>query len=537
MAIKGSLREAALPDVIQLLYLGRRSGCLAVADRQSHASVYFEDGWVTHAAIVNRRDRLGDILVKTGQITPAQLEQAIALQAMGHGRRLGEILVSNGALSPDALAHMVRRQVEESVYTLFTWTTGSFSFEPGVQPDEGVGLVRIAPDALLLEGARRVDEWSLIEKKIPSFDLIFARDEQHASHSLDFSETQRRVIPLLDGQRDVRALVDESGLTEFEVCQALYGLVTAGLLHRVGTTVPPATGRSLEMQIEEHRNLGVAFYRTGMLDEALREFRRVSELRPSEGAAPFHLGLIAARQGRWADAVQFFRQAADRAGPRPAILHNLGVALEQTGEADQAEVMLGDAAGRAPDHALIQLSWGMTALERGDPGLAAVRLARARELYGDRAPAIWYWAAARAHALDGDLDGALAAAAEGVARFPSNGVLMNNHAALLEAAGDLPGALAVLQLALAEHSSLPQISKNLGDVFYRQGRYEDAWESFQRAFRLRPDLGDDLHFKLGNLALKRGDPVGARAHWTRAVELNPRHQLARANLQTIGVEA
>jgi len=46
MAIQGSLREASLPDVIQLLFLGRRTGCLAVADRQSHASVFFEDGWL-----------------------------------------------------------------------------------------------------------------------------------------------------------------------------------------------------------------------------------------------------------------------------------------------------------------------------------------------------------------------------------------------------------------------------------------------------------------------------------------------------------
>jgi Flp pilus assembly protein TadD len=52
--------------------------------------------------------------------------------------------------------------------------------------------------------------------------------------------------------------------------------------------------------------------------------------------------------------------------------------------------------------------------------------------------------------------------------------------------------------------------------------------------RLHPNLGDDLHFKLGNLALKRGEPEMARAHWGRAVELNPRHQLARANLQMLG---
>ena len=138
MAIKGSLREAALPDVIQLLFLGRRSGCLAVADRQSHASVYFENGWVIHAAIVNRRDRLGDVLMRSGRITPQQLEQAIQMQGLSHGRRLGAILVELGAIGRDDLAAAVHRQVEEAVYTLFTWNSGTFSFEPGMEPEPEV---------------------------------------------------------------------------------------------------------------------------------------------------------------------------------------------------------------------------------------------------------------------------------------------------------------------------------------------------------------------------------------------------------------
>jgi tetratricopeptide (TPR) repeat protein len=535
MAIRGSLHEAALPDVIQLLYLGRRTGCLAVADRHRHASVYFEDGWVTHAAIVNRRDRLGDRLGKSGRITLAQLDQAISMQSTGrHGQRLGAILVSLGAITREELTEAIHRQVEEAVFTLFHWTSGTFSFDPGVRPDEDAERVRIAPDALLLEGARRVDEWSLIEKKIPSFDLVFAVDRsQGVTPDLDFTETQHRIIPLVDGQRDVRGVVTESGLTEFEVCQALYGLITAGLVHRIGTSQPAATGRSLDMQIEEHRNLGVAFLRTGMLDEAMREFRRVVELRPAEGTAPFFLGIIAARQQRWADAAQLLRKAMDRAGPRPAILHNLGVALEMLGEPEQAEVLLADAAGRDPEHPRIQLSWGLAALGRGDVQLAGVRLARARELFGERVPAVWYWAASRACALGGDLEGALSAAGEGAERYPSDAVLLNTHAVLLEATGDLGAAEAVLSRALGENPSLAQVSKNLGDVLYRLGRYEEAWDSYQRVLRLRPELGDDLHFKLGNLALKRGDPGTARDHWARAVELNPRHQLARANLQTL----
>ncbi|MDH5316310.1 MAG: DUF4388 domain-containing protein, partial [Gemmatimonadota bacterium] len=222
MAIRGSLREASLPDVIQLLYLGRRTGCLAVAGRQTHASVYFEDGWMVHASIVNRRDRLGDTLVKTGRITPDQLEQALGMQTAGQGPRLGEVLVGLGAIRPDELAAAVHQQVEEAVYSLFTWTSGTFSFEPGVRVEEDVDRIRIAPDALLLEGARRIDEWGLIEKKIPSFDLVFALDRsQAATPEPAFSDSQRRLLTLVDGRRDVRALVDDSGLTEFETCQAL----------------------------------------------------------------------------------------------------------------------------------------------------------------------------------------------------------------------------------------------------------------------------------------------------------------------------
>jgi tetratricopeptide (TPR) repeat protein len=85
-------------------------------------------------------------------------------------------------------------------------------------------------------------------------------------------------------------------------------------------------------------------------------------------------------------------------------------------------------------------------------------------------------------------------------------------------------------------AGLPHVSKNLGDIYYRLGNYEAAWEAYQRVLRIAPDHGDDVHFKIGNLALKRGDPGAARRHWTRAVELNPRHQLARANLQMVAGE-
>jgi tetratricopeptide (TPR) repeat protein len=534
MAIKGSLKEASLPDVIQLLFLGRRTGCLALADQHNFGTIYLDEGLIVYASIVNRRDRLGDILLRKGRISAEQLQQAIDAQDDDRQHKLGEILVGLGILTRAELEDYMRLQIEEAVYYLFTWTSGTFNFEAGVKPEREDFLVRISPEALLLEGARRVDEWSLIEKKIPSFDLIFSVDQHHIAQSAPtLSAEQQRLLPLIDGTRDVRQVIDESGLVEFEVGKALFGLITAGFAHRVGTSTaaPPKVN---ETRVDEHRNLGIAFYKAGMLEEALREFRRVIELRPADSRAPLFLGLIAIRQARWDEAALALRQAAEAGVPRPAALHNLGFALEQLGRLDEAEAAYGDAAGRAKDDARIMLGWSIVALKRGDNKVAQSRLAQACELLqGKPVPALWYWAATLAAVGLDDAENAMRTAQQGVEAYPSNPILQNNLAVLLEAAGDMQAAESILRSALTEDAALPQVSKNLGDIFYRTGRYDEAGEAYERAAKLNPDLGDDLYFKLGNIAYKRHDLVRARQSWAQATALNPGHQLARANLEML----
>ena len=78
MAIKGSLKEASLPDVVQLLYLGRRTGCLSVANDRNFASIWLDDGWVVFAGMISRPDRLGERLIAAGKLTHEQLQAAIA---------------------------------------------------------------------------------------------------------------------------------------------------------------------------------------------------------------------------------------------------------------------------------------------------------------------------------------------------------------------------------------------------------------------------------------------------------------------------
>jgi tetratricopeptide (TPR) repeat protein len=534
MAIKGSLKEASLPDVLQLLALGQKTGCLSIADRSNFGYIYFDRGRICYASIVNRRDRLGDILVKHGLITQEQLDAGIKRQEKERDRKLGELLVAQSAISQANLERYMRMQIEEAVYYLFTWTQGTFNFETDVRPEQQDFLVSINPESLLLEGARRVDEWSLIEKKIPTFDLIFIVDRDRLDISdVTLTDAQQRLLPLLDGARDINAVIEDTGLGEFEVGKALYGLITAGFLHRAGRTTVPEETKVTDARVEEHRNLGVAFYKTGMLDEATREFRRVAELRANDAGAHFFIGLVALKQARWKEAMEALRLAAEKGGSRPAVMHNLAFAFEQLGRYPDADAAYAEAAARARNDARVYLGWGINTLKQGDYGSAAGRLDRARELFGAAAPPAWHWARTLAAAGAGEFEQAEELAAAAVTAHPEHAVLRNNLAVLRELAGDLAGAEQLVREALQDEPSLPQLSKNLGDLAYRAARYDEAWSAYQRAVELAPDLGEDAYFKLGNIAYKRNDREQAVSLWRRALELNPNHELVKANLETL----
>src|SRR3954471_24293813 len=112
MAIKGSLKEASLPDVLQLLSMGKKTGCLSVTHRNNFGNIYFDKGRISYASIVNRRDRLGDMLVKNEVITQAQLDAAIAAQVKKRDKRLGELLVEQESLSREKLPEFIRIQIQ-----------------------------------------------------------------------------------------------------------------------------------------------------------------------------------------------------------------------------------------------------------------------------------------------------------------------------------------------------------------------------------------------------------------------------------------
>src|SRR6266702_2756794 len=167
MAIEGPLRELGIHDVFQLLDLSRKTGVLRVNSELRHnaGTLYFEAGAIIFAEIRSNPHPLGAALLRAGKITEADLDRARDMQErLGDKRRLGEILVSLGAITAREMQRQVRFQIEEVAFEIMSWQEGYFSFSEGELTDTPAdALVSIPVEALMMEGARRIDEWSRIE--------------------------------------------------------------------------------------------------------------------------------------------------------------------------------------------------------------------------------------------------------------------------------------------------------------------------------------------------------------------------------------
>jgi tetratricopeptide (TPR) repeat protein len=536
MAFKGSLREASLADVCQLLALGQKSGCLSVADGSRFAQIFFDRGRITYARILNRRDRLGDILVRDGVLAQSQLDEVLKHQAREPDRRVGELLVEYEHIQYSDLTNFIRLQIEEAIYHLFTWASGNFYFEVDARPDEADVVVSINPESLLLEAARRVDEWSQIEKKIPSLDLLFEMDGSRAdAHDNELTTEQRQITALLDGTRTVLDIVEETGMTEFDVGKSLFGLLQAGLARQVGRrSVDGVRGRHQEIQ--ERRNLAVAFYGAGMLEDALREFERVLELDAADFRARYHLTLIALREGRYRDAVGMLQALLEERGGHYGTFFNLAVALRVLGRYPDAQLVLDEAERLRPGAPATRLARAITLVQAGHTGEAETAFADyvSRLPAGVKPTADYFYFSALNLAVSGRPRDADAQVGAGLDLHPESPPLLLLSGVVSERRGDLDSADRAYRQALDEDPSLAQAHKSLGDVAYRRGAHPEALQHYTRAVELQPDLGDDVYAKLGNICYKLTRLADAAAYWERALALNPDNVIVRNNLEAIG---
>ena len=243
MALEGPLKELHIQDVFQLLDLGRKTGVLRVTSelRQTAGTVSFDRGGVVAATMGKDPQPLGARLVRLGKISAAQLQQARAAQESGDTRRLGDILISNGALTRRELDRQLQAQIEEAIFELLGWTEGYFRFEDGAPLEAIVETpVRMPTEGLLMEAARRMDEWSRIEDKVPHLRVIprLPPSDSTANGRLELAPLEWEMLAAIDGQRDLHALATALGRSEFDIARTAYTLSSAGVI--VLDSAPPA---------------------------------------------------------------------------------------------------------------------------------------------------------------------------------------------------------------------------------------------------------------------------------------------------------
>jgi hypothetical protein len=174
MAFQGSLKELHLPDVIQLVSVSAKTGCFHLSGKAGQGLIYLLDGNIVHAAV--------DDLVG-----------------------------------------------EEAVFSMAVWNEGEFRFAPGEATPEST--ITRSNTNLMMEAARRLDEWRVLSKRIPSVDMVPVFDAPAGQRGQVSLNTQEWfVLAKIDGNRSIRQIAKEGGLSAFDVAKALYGLVGGGLI-------------------------------------------------------------------------------------------------------------------------------------------------------------------------------------------------------------------------------------------------------------------------------------------------------------------
>ena len=113
MALEGTIKDFGLPDIFQLIGLQRKTGLLTLKHEQDQVTVFFENGQVVNADSASKRleDRLGNVLVKQGKLTPQRLEEALSTQRQTL-QRLGHVLTAQSYITPDDLKAAINVQIK-----------------------------------------------------------------------------------------------------------------------------------------------------------------------------------------------------------------------------------------------------------------------------------------------------------------------------------------------------------------------------------------------------------------------------------------
>ena len=264
MGLKGNLSTVNLADVFQVLSRGNSTGLLRIQAPEGPRFVEIQNGAISIAGRSAGRILLGDLLQSRGLLDEDRLESALQEQRES-GKMLGQVLLDQQVVTMQNLEEALRFQIEEEVCELFTLGKGEFDFLAGasldakIAPGGGLVKMKIDPNSLLLEAARRADEWKAIEQRVPSQAFVFrltAQGGEVLKSGSGLSPEGMVLLRLVQDSRSVEAMVQKACMGRLNTNQMLIELWDAGIIE--------------PMPIESYEQAARSHLKLNRIDEAQR---------------------------------------------------------------------------------------------------------------------------------------------------------------------------------------------------------------------------------------------------------------------------
>jgi len=233
--MQGNLASVRIVEVLQMLGLQRQTGRLVISRSPGDAvEVYFKEGFVVFASstVAGKKTWLEGLLKKTCGLQDDSFRHVLRIAEMT-SQPVDRVLAQERLLDTKTFSDCLRRHTESAVYKIMAWKDGEFFFEKAIPP-VFANPVQLKVDDVLLEGARRADEWNLIQQKIPHFDIVFEPIISNAEEltTRGMSDIDLSVFRYVDGRRTIQNIIDILSIGEFEVVKSMFILLSVNLIRR-----------------------------------------------------------------------------------------------------------------------------------------------------------------------------------------------------------------------------------------------------------------------------------------------------------------
>lgn len=276
MTIEGPINELNLIDLFQILSFNRKTGILDITSNVNEkAKVYFENGSVVYIKMDGTH--ISMTLIKAGKIIKEYYEKNI-MKKVGTGENeIAHEIVSSGIMSESDFKKFLKTRVEDTVFKIFEWRDGYFKFEEGAFILDDLFKFKIKTESLIMEGSRRIDEWSRLSSKIPSTAIVpCLSDNPNKMDTLDLKPREWEIITMLNGQNSIKDIADKYG-DEFEIAKLIYGMITLGIV------VTNLTSETIKQ--EDSLSNAMQFYNDGIYDKAISELKMFIKKHPGNSEA------------------------------------------------------------------------------------------------------------------------------------------------------------------------------------------------------------------------------------------------------------